>query len=576
MIKRLLLHPRADRWILLFGVLLTLPALGIGFFNDDLIHMAHIAGDWPGPQQSPLWSLFSFVVEDPAVRSVQDHVGILPWWSPEDLRLAFLRPLSSATHWLDYAVWKDNAVIQHAHSLGWWALCLVGARLVLRRIHGAGGLLSLALLLFAIDDAHLLPIGWIANRNALVALAMGLFSFYSWLRWRDEGGLAWAAATAALLGLSLLGGESGIGAFMWMIAWQLTAEDGPLLQRLRPLVAPALVVVLWRVGYQLTGYGAIGSGVYIDPGHDVPTFLVTLAERLPLLGLTLLTGAPVEVQMVSSPELRLGTAAVAVVICGLALVWTWPMLREDRLARFHTLGLLLALVPACATFPMSRLLTFASLNGAALLAGMARRAGWLDPEPSTSRNPLLGLMMTLNGPVAAAALVGTMVAAPLNLPRMNDTLFGHRKGRPGPEFLIQVNGEPMMTPYMKLGMVAPSEAPDRLAVLSAWTQPVTVTREDASTLVLTVEKGFLRAPKEQLFRTLDEPFHVGDQVVRPDYTALVRAVLPSGDAQTVAFRFKGGLDAPTYEIEAWLGDRFGPLPLAVGETRRLPSVLGQP
>ena len=572
MLRRLLLSVHADRWILLFGMLLALPALGMGFLNDDYLHQAHMDGRWAGGAQHPIWSLFDFVGTDPTIRGQQDARGILPWWAPPDLHLSFMRPLSSATHWLDHLLWPSTAWLQHAHSLLWWALCLVGARLVLRRVHGAGGVAALALLLFAVDDAHILPIGWLANRNALVALAMGLGAFYAWIRWRAQRTAGWAALSLGGLALALLAGESGIGTFAWMVAWQLAVEEGRLGARLAPLLRPAAVVVIWRITYQFLGYGAHGSGIYIDPGHDPLTFLSGLAERLPLLGLSLLSGAPVEVQVIALPPMRLILALIAAIICAVAIRWAWPMLRSDRLARFHALGACLALVPAAATFPMSRLLGFAGLNAVALLAMMTRRAGWLDPVPSPAPTRGLGAMLLLNGPLPALALVGTLVGAPTQVQKLQGTLFGHRVGKPGPELLVQVNGEPMMTPYMMLGLVAPEEAPERLAVLSAWTQPVTVAREDEHTLVLTVDRGFLLAAKEQLFRGLTEPFHVGDSVVRPDYTALVRAVLPNGQPQTVAFRFARPLGE--LEIEAWTGEAFTPLALNVGETRRLPDAFG--
>ena len=45
-----------------------------------------------------------------------------------------------------------------------------------------------------------------------------------------------------------------------------------------------------------------------------------------------------------------------------------PLLRREPVARFWALGMVLSLIPICATFPMDRLLFFVGLGAAGLLA----------------------------------------------------------------------------------------------------------------------------------------------------------------------------------------------------------------
>src|SRR5262249_45410822 len=53
-------------------------------------------------------------------------------------------------------------------------------------------------------------------------------------------------------------------------------------------------------------------------------------------------------------------------VCLLGVLF-WPLLRRDRIARFFATGMLLAVFPSCATFPMDRLLTFVGLGAVGLL-----------------------------------------------------------------------------------------------------------------------------------------------------------------------------------------------------------------
>ena len=63
------------------------------------------------------------------------RLGLVPWWTPDALRLAFWRPLASLTHALDEAVAPGSAVAAHAHNLLLLAL-LVLAVGQLYRLHG--------------------------------------------------------------------------------------------------------------------------------------------------------------------------------------------------------------------------------------------------------------------------------------------------------------------------------------------------------------------------------------------------------------------------------------------------------
>ena len=185
---------------------------------------------------SPL-ELFSVMRHGPEVLREYTDLGIFPWWTSEELRLAFFRFLSAATHWLDYRLWPDSAPLQHAHSLLWLGALVGATALLYRRIHGASWVAGLAALLYAVDEAHGAPAGWLANRNALVATLFGLLCLLAHDRWRRGGaGSGRHALLAALcLALALAGGEMGLGAFAYLVAYAVFLDRGPVRRRLLSL-----------------------------------------------------------------------------------------------------------------------------------------------------------------------------------------------------------------------------------------------------------------------------------------------------------------------------------------------------
>src|SRR4029453_6458360 len=78
--------------------------------------------------------------------------GVFPWWSDPQGRLAFWRPLASATHALDHRLWPDSATAQLAHNLVWLALALAAAWAFYRRFVPVRWIPGLALGLYAIAD----------------------------------------------------------------------------------------------------------------------------------------------------------------------------------------------------------------------------------------------------------------------------------------------------------------------------------------------------------------------------------------------------------------------------------------
>src|SRR5262249_44926467 len=113
-------------------------------------------------------------------------------------------------------------------------------------------------------DAHTLTAGWLANRNAVMALAFGLAALLAHHLWR-EGWKPGVWASPLLLALSLASAEAGLGTAAYLGAYGLCLERERGWRRWATLAPAGLVLALWAALYRLGGYGTRSSGLYLDP-----------------------------------------------------------------------------------------------------------------------------------------------------------------------------------------------------------------------------------------------------------------------------------------------------------------------
>jgi len=566
-------------WIaVVIGLILTLPALRGGLLGDDYVHRSILLGVGNvGAQARPLLDLFAFVPEGPRHKEALE-LGTLTWWAHPQLKVHLLRPVASLTHLLDYALWPDSFALQHLHSLLWYALAVFTVASFYRRVHGATVVAGLAAIFFAVEDAHALCAGWLANRHALVSLVVGMLALHAHHRWRRGQGTGWAVAAVCALAVALLCSEAALGAAAYIVAWELTMEDSPWPRRLAALLPYGLVVAAWRVMYSALGYGTNGSGLYVDPGLHPIGFLVALAERWPILQLAQWFQAPVDLFLLLPRGAQVGLVALSVLACAILLRAFLPLLVGSRRARFWALGMSLSLVPLCAAFPMNRLLLFSGVGAFPLLALLIQRTSLLSgrgPESARGRT-LAAFLLVLHGPLAAVLLLVTVGALPLFAGAFeHGHLTAPTDGDPPGRTFVFVTGQEFPVVYLAIirQLEAPAVAPRRVALLSSISSRNTAYREDRDTLVVVAEAGFLRASVDRLERSLDLPFQVGERIERPDFTAEVRALTADGRPLEVAFHFHAPLESPEYRWLAW--GRNGAQEFAlpeVGESVEIPAV----
>ena len=553
------------------AVLLCLPSLGAGLQTEDHLHlvMARSTRGWV--------NLFG----DGSDRVIPNYqakdAGTLPWVAVSDLRVQLFRPLASLTHLVDYRLFPDRPWLMHAESLAWLAALVVAVgflhRCTARTARGAW----LATLFYAMDDARGVDVGWLANRNALVSGAFAALAVVLHDRARARGSLREFWLSAAALGMGLLGGETALGGAAYLVSHALTLDRAPLRDRLRAAAPWIAVVAAWAVAYRALGFGAHGSGVYLDPLGQPAEFLHALAWRGPLLLVSAVSGLPTEVIGFGGP-LAVALVAAPLVLGALA---AGSAFRARPGVRFAAIGTLLAVIPASATMPSDRLLTCVGMGSAALVGALLDAV--LTRAASSARLPLaaragalcLALVHGVLSPLALPWRSRGLVGADRAILEGARTAFAGARG-PGRE-LILVTVPDLYASMLLLSVPAAmgARAPGRVRVLHGGTDPVTLSRDDARTVRLRAPAGFLRSPGNRLFRGKSFPIRAGDGLPLTHVFVRVTEVDRAGEPLEATFTFDRPLGDRRFVWKYWDGLGFSALrPPAVGDT--LVLVPGQP
>lgn len=610
-------HPALPPGLALLAVLLCAPALGNGLFLDDYIHGVMLTPPEELPAELAGMSvsvdqLFAFIGED------RDALGgFLPWWTSDELRIAFWRPVTGISHWLDHRLWPERPWLMHLHSLLWLGLAVWVATVFFRRILGpeAMGTAALAAFFFAVDELHAWSAMWVANRNALLTVTFGLLCLVAHDRWRRDGWAPGAWLSPLCLVLAVGSGEAAVACGGWLLGHALFLDAGPMRERLRALLPTASVGLAWLWVYRLRGFGAHGSGGYLDPLGEPLRFLAGAIERTPILVLGLGTPLSADLYLMASEDgqaLLWWLGILVSVVLGALLL---PLLRTDPRARFLAFGLATSLVPACIIFPMNRQLLYASLGAVGLLAllivhAFGKQRGDDDGEegrPGQARRWVIGrwmlgtvagLLLVVHGLVAPVALFAMPSAFDLLGRVMERAVFSLPSDpaiRDQRTVVVQVPGHVFTSGSRVMRAMEGRPNPREMLVLGAGIGELVVERVDARTLVVRPEGGYLpalgQAPGRagssldlmRTFSAFDTLFY--DPAKPPPLGARFDAALSDevgveieitrltddGRPAEATFRFDAELEDPSNRWLTWKDGVFVPFePPAVGDGSILP------
>lgn len=559
-LKKLLAIPRFPWIAAAIAVLLFLPVLDLGLMMDDYLHrVTHEGGLQIVPR--PDWDLFRFVGPDRAEFAAQVDFGIVPWWAPADYRIAFFRPLTALSHRVDYHYFPDHPAVMHAENILLFAGMVLLAGLLYRRLVAPAWAAGLAALLFAWDDAHSFVVMWIANRNALFSGLFGLLALWLHDRHRRDGARAAAVLAPLALALGLLSGETTVAVLGYLAAYALFLDEKPVRDRLKSLAPHAVVVLMWAAVYKARGYGSSGSGFYIDPGSEPLTFALAVVERLPVLLLAQFGLPPADLWSPTGDTQVAPLLVATAVLVGLGVVFA-RLLRKDRACLFFATGMLLSLIPVCATWPNDRLLLFSGFGAFGLIATFLSRAFAVErPGPRFRARAVAWLMVLVH-----------VIIAPLLLP-----VRGRATGRMLHDYIE--NGARTL-PANTGAMLVVVNAPDPLVPGIAgaahyYADPIPLSgrlrqlavvadgeglaeRIDDHTLSVTATRGFFHDPFSQVFRSRSNRFHAGDVVTVKGMRVEIMEVDSEGFPRRIHFRFDVLLEDPSLVWITWQGQGFVP------------------
>ncbi len=592
----------------LAAVLISLPILDVGLVTDDTMHQAVLTDDassferlaeiglareGSGTLRETMADLF--VVVDPERHfEAYRNYGVLPWWTYEGYRVAHWRPAASLTHWLDYRLFPHTVWLMHLHSILWFAAAVFLVAILYRRLIDMRWIAGLAGLLYLVNNDAYFPTMWLANRNLLISLCFGVLTLIAYDRWRRQGWRPGAFLVPLCLLISLLATEGGIATLAYLFAYEVTLGSGRPVKRLLALVPALTIIVLWRLFYDSRGYGAAGSGFYLDPVRQPLAFMVAAAERLPFLLAGQWTTLPPDLYgfLPSTGRVLLGTLLAPIVI--LVPLCLWPLLRSNRRMAFWLVGMVLAAVPICATIPMGRSSLFVAIGALGLIAECVglwrhdrdrlRRWG----RPGRWLTAMVVVLLIAHLPLALALRGGVVNLTGKVVKRLNRTevvaLYEHYD--PG-QYLVIVNAPNPAALLWDVFRAAGNHQslPAGLRTLAPGFGPLEVTRTGPKRLVVrSLQSSLLDGPQglhlhraflfQQLgdVRGVDHPMAAGQQIALPGMTVEVLAGDETGSPVEAAFSFDVPLEDRNLRWIYWDWQRrhfvvFRPPP--VGQTVRL-------
>jgi hypothetical protein len=245
--------------------------------------------------------------------------------------------------------------------------------------------------LFAVNEAHVLPVAWISNRNALVATVPMLFGLCAWIRWVEDGWRAGRILAPLGIVIGMAGSELGLAVLSYFVAYALLGARAigvrARLTRLAPFAGLGLAYVLT---YRLLGFDGSGSGAYQEPVQDPVGFLGGVVTAVPTLLASGIAGFSADFWFVAASlrpaQVVAGGMATLGFIAVLRAIWT-HLDDSIRLGlRWLLTGSALSFIPVSAVFPSDRMLLVPGIGLSAALAAVlvhayrswrTRRRRWL-------------------------------------------------------------------------------------------------------------------------------------------------------------------------------------------------------
>ena len=541
-------------------MLLSLPSVFADLYTDDQGMVLSMEGVAPPPIPGP-FHLYTFMSGAPGERDTMVARSELPWWSVSGIRISFFRPLSSALLTLDHAIAGRRPLVYHLHSVVWYVAAALSAATLFRRLLPERQA-ALAALLFVVAPAHWMLAAWPSARHVAISGTFAIWALILHLEARQHAQTRWFTLGAvACAAVALAGGETALGVFGFVAAYELFGRREALAERLRALLPWGALFLGYAALYKALHYGVRNCGAYVDPIAQPLTYLSVLPTRIAVYLNSALLCVPSEISLLSARATPI-LAAMGVVAGLLFMALFRRALREldTEQSRTHAwllLGALLAVLPGVASIPGDRVLFLPNLALAPALAVVLLYAG------TKTEGALLVLVSRIG--VGFFALVHVVLAPLLFLfGAQNLASTSHAAIAAGSQAEIPVRAnlsvvgiglsDPLVGMYLSsLLYIAPRPEPRPRAVqlLTMSAHDHTVTRSDERTLDVAIQGGtLLEGALDYLFRPPSKPLHIGDTL--PIGAWSIRILDETGGRPSrFSVTFDRSVDDPTLAFVIW-------------------------
>lgn len=567
------------------GVASHLPSLRWGFLYDDYIHQFMLRRIEHGDPRA--WNLFDFGVRPEPGHPLFEW-GFYPWWTDADFKIRFFRPVTSLSIAADHWLYGDWAPGYHLTSLGLFAVLLVMVYRLYRALELPGSALAWAMAIMALSDIHSLPVGWIANRNALwvgVFLVGMLLSLHAY--WARAGHTMLVSAVVCFL-LACGAKESGIiglpVAVLHEWLYPRAASAPSLRGRLAAVVkSRSLLAIVLAAGAYVCWYASAGYGtqslLYPTPWRDPGQYFSRLATIMPLAGVSLFVGFSADIAAALRDTMPWVLPAAAIV--SIAVFWILARTIRWTPAAFLALGLaVFSFIPEAGADPSDRLFLNTSIGTSILIALLLHHVGrWSIAlrERRIARLTLAAIVVFrgLLLPVPGTLLRGYFFSSMGGLDRAAIAAADIDRERPEPRHVLVLNSPSSLLSTFQLATwaVMHDDAGTRIHLVQMGRRGLQWHRQDDRRMTLTSLGTPLGDQRfERLFRT-GRPVEPGTIHYRTSAFAAIPLDVESTGVRRVLLEFDRSLDDAVYQFILWENGRFvRASPPRIGETRTIHEI----
>lgn len=566
-------QPKQAHWlVLLLPVIFLLPLMMMPQTLDDLVHHHVFAQSLPIFSGASWWrDLFVFLDGNSARTQQVIEQFLLPWWTDEQIQIAFFRPLSALTHWVDFQLWPNSHALNHLHSFIWLGLLILLVFKLYKTLVVDYRIAILAGLLFAFDASHFIPATWVANRNILVAGVFGVACLLTYIKCQQTHRLSWYGFSLLLFLACLYSAEAGVSIGAFILAYALCLDSRPWRNRIAKLAGYGLVFVIWYYQYKAMGYGASGNGFYLDPATDPVAFTSALSWKYLLYVLMYFIGLPsAGYYSGGMPQVWLLFTAIALTFAmGLLL---WPLLKKNAAVRFWLLSFFLALLPIASSSPHERTMVMAGIAANALMAILLVSVFGKNTALTTQYEfvwktagrfilmPVIVVFVLLHGvlhPLGLAVIpVSTWAIHNENpLQKQLDTLPALSSEHTGRIYLNAPSTLFVSTLHLyRATKLEKNQRMEPQFLLTPSAKMLKVERHGNHSVRLLLPPDIKPTAYDRLFRASHNPVKQGQLYQVGDMSAEVIAVNHLGLPIIVDYRWPYSLDR--FQVLAWTGERF--------------------